>query len=48
MMVSPDDRIDPFTGAYDTIGAMILRVSSMDEMLEKMDNMHCCVRVKTN
>jgi hypothetical protein len=30
------------------IGAMILRFSSMDKMLEKMDNMHRWVRVKTH
>ena len=47
MMVKPGDHIEPFTGAYGTIGAMILRFSSMDEMLEKMDNMHRWVQVKT-
>lgn len=48
MMVQPGDRIEPFTGAYGTIGAMILRFSSMDEMLKKMDNMGRWVRVKTH
>lgn len=43
----PGDRIEPFTGAYGTIGAMILRFSSMDEMLDKMDHMHHWVRVNT-
>lgn len=45
MMVQPGDHIEPFTGAYGTIGAMILRFSSLEEMLDKMDNMHRWVRV---
>lgn len=47
MEARPGDRIPPFTGAYGTIGALILRFSSMDEMLDKMDHMHRWVRVKT-
>lgn len=47
MEARPGDRIQPFTGAYGTIGAMILRFSSMDEMLDKMDHMHRWVKVKT-
>jgi predicted outer membrane lipoprotein len=37
----------PLACAYGTIGAMILRFSSMDEMLDKMDHMHRWVKVKT-
>lgn len=48
MEARPGDRIQPFTGAYGTIGAMILRFSSMDEMLDKMDHMHRWVKVRTN
>lgn len=47
MEARPGDRVQPFTGAYGTIGAMILRFSSMDEMLDKMDHMHRWVHVKT-
>jgi hypothetical protein len=47
MEARPGDRVQPFTGAYGTIGAMILRFSSMDEMLDKMDHMHRWVKVIT-
>ena len=40
------DKISAFTGSNGTIGTMILKFESLDEMLQKMDNMTEYVNVK--
>jgi biotin carboxylase len=43
--IKPGDKVQSFQGSNGTLGTMILKYSSMDEMLEKMDNMDKYVRV---
>ena len=45
MFFKNGERVEAFTGSGGTIGIMILRYSSMDEMLYKMDNMGEFVKV---
>jgi biotin carboxylase len=45
MLFKPGDYISAFTGSNGTLGTMILKFFSMEEMLEKMDNMMNWVRV---
>lgn len=45
MMYSKGDKVDSFNGSNGTLGTMILKYSSMDEMLTKMDNMDDFVKV---
>ena len=46
MFFKNGERVEAFTGSGGTLGAMILRFSSMDEMLYKMDNMREFVKVE--
>ncbi len=43
----PGDKIEAFTGSYGTLGTMILKFSSRDEMLEKMEHMEKWIQVIT-
>lgn len=45
MMYNKGDKVDSFNGSNGTLGTMILKYSSMDEMLTKMDNMDDYVKV---
>lgn len=45
MLYKPGDKVSAFTGSNGTLGTMILKYSSMEEMLEKMDNMSKWVKV---
>lgn len=45
MLFDIGDEISAFTGSNGTLGTMILKFDSMDEMLEKMDNMNRWFRV---
>ena len=45
MLYAKGDKIDSFNGSNGTLGTMILKYSSMDEMLTKMDNMDDYVKV---
>jgi hypothetical protein len=45
MIFKEGDKIPSFTGSNGTLGTMILKFSSMDEMLEKMDNIERYVKV---
>lgn len=45
MMFQNGDKIDAFNGSNGTLGTMILKFSSMDEMLYKMDNMDEFIKV---
>lgn len=45
MMFRPGDKVEAFTGSNGTLGTMILRFASEDEMLEKMDNMEKWVKL---
>lgn len=45
MMFKPGDEITAFTGSNGTLGTMILKYGSMDEMLYKMDHMSEFVQV---
>lgn len=45
MMHNKGDKVDSFNGSNGTLGTMILKYSSMDEMLTKMDNMDDFVKV---
>lgn len=47
MLFRPGDKIDAFTGSNGTLGTMILRFDSKEEMFEKMDHMERWVRVIT-
>lgn len=47
MLYSVGDEIEAFTGSNGTLGTMILRFSSQEEMLEKIDNMEKWVKVIT-
>jgi biotin carboxylase len=45
MLCKRGDRVDAFNGSNGTLGTMILRYDSMNEMLEKMDHMERYVHV---
>ena len=45
MMYKPGDKVDAFNGSNGTLGTMILKYASMEEMLHKMDNMDDYVKV---
>jgi len=45
MLFKNGDKIEAFTGSNGTLGTMILKFSSEDEMIEKMDNMKEWIRV---
>ena len=47
MMFQPGDMIEAFTGSNGTLGTMILKFNSKEEMLEKMDHMERWVKVIT-
>lgn len=45
LFIKPGDRISAFTGADKKLGSMVLKYSSKEEMIEKMDNMTDYVKV---
>ena len=45
VFVSTGDNVQAFSGSNHTLGTMIMRFSSSDEMLEKMDNMEKYLKV---
>ncbi|KGR86512.1 ATP-grasp domain-containing protein [Lysinibacillus odysseyi] len=45
LFVKPGDKIQAFTGSDKKLGSMVLTYSSIDEMLEKMDNMENWIKV---
>lgn len=45
MLFQKGDRVEAFTGSNGTLGTMILKFASQEEMLEKMDNMEKWVTV---
>lgn len=47
MLFQPGEKIEAFTGSNGTLGTMILKFQSKEEMLEKMDHMEKWVRVIT-
>lgn len=47
MLFKPGEHVDAFTGSNGTLGTMILKYESQDEMLEKMDHMSRWVKVIT-
>lgn len=47
MMFKPGDEIEAFTGSNGTLGTMILKFESQEEMLEKMDHMERWIKVIT-
>lgn len=47
MLFQPGDKIEAFTGSNGTLGTMILKFQSQEEMLEKMDHMEKWVKVIT-
>ena len=48
MLFKNGDKIDAFTGSNGTLGTMILKFASQEEMVEKMDNMAKWVKVAVN
>lgn len=47
IFVSPGDQVEKFDGSNHTLGTMIMKFDSMEEMLQKMDNMEYYLRVIT-
>ena len=45
MLYQPGDIVEAFTGSNGTLGTMILKFKSQEEMLDKMDNMEKWVKV---
>lgn len=45
--VMPGTRVNMFSGSHDTLGTMILKYPSQDEMLDMIDNMERDIRVIT-
>ncbi|MFK8051685.1 MAG: ATP-grasp domain-containing protein [Woeseiaceae bacterium] len=45
IFIKPGDSVKAFSGSNHTLGTMIMRFSSSDEMLEKMDHMEKYLRV---
>lgn len=48
LWVKPGDKVEKYLGSNHTLGTMILRFESMDEMLEMVDNMENDIRVICN
>lgn len=46
MYCKPGDTVEAFTGSNGTLGTLILKFGSMEEMLKKMDNMTKLVQVE--
>lgn len=46
IQAQPGDDVNVFSGSHDTLGTMILKYSSHEEMLEMVDNMEKDIRVK--
>lgn len=46
IQAQPGDDVNVFSGSHDTLGTMILKYSSQEEMLEMVDNMEKDIRVK--
>ena len=44
--VKEGEKLIPFTGSNGTVGVLILRYDSMEEMLHKMDNMYDYITVE--
>lgn len=44
-LAKPGDKINPLSGAHDKLGIMILKFSSIEEMLEKIDNIDKYIHV---
>ena len=44
--VKEGEKPIPFTGSNGTVGVLILRYDSMEEMLHKMDNMYDYITVE--
>ena len=45
VFIKPGDQVQMFSGSNHTLGTMIMKFSSSEEMLEKMDNMEKYLRV---
>ncbi|WP_456383347.1 ATP-grasp domain-containing protein [Hydrogenimonas sp.] len=45
IFVRPGDEVKKFDGSHHTLGTMIMKFDSLDEMLEKMDNMEKYLKV---
>ena len=45
LWVKPGDKVEKYLGSNHTLGTMILKYESMDEMLEMVDNMERDIRV---
>jgi len=45
IFISIGDRVEKFNGSHQTLGTMIMKYSSVEEMLEKMDNMEKYLKV---
>lgn len=45
IQVQPGDRVNVFSGSHDTLGTMILKYPSQDEMQDMIDNMERDIRV---
>lgn len=43
--VKPDDKVEKYLGSNNTLGTMILKFETMDEMMDMMDNMENDIRV---
>ena len=43
--IMPGEPVNKYSGSHDTLGTMVLRYESMQEMLEMMDNMEKDIRV---
>jgi biotin carboxylase len=48
MLVDPGDEVGSFCGSHMTLGALLLKFDSVDEMVEKMDRMRDFVRVEVS
>ena len=48
LLVNQGEKISALTGAHAKVGIMILQFSSMEEMLEKVENMTKWVKVNTD
>jgi biotin carboxylase len=47
VQVQPGEKVNSFSGSHDTLGTMILKYPSQDEMLDMIDNMERDIRVIT-
>ena len=48
LYVKPNDKVKKYSGSNDTLGTMIIKFDSMEEMLEMIDNMENDIRVIAN